>query len=148
MEATITKVFRFEAAHQLPNHDGKCRNPHGHSYKVAVRVTGPINHHKGHPKEGMVIDFADIKDIWDAKLKPKLDHRNLNEVFNFTTTAENLSIWIAKQLKENGIPIQEVEVWETETSSAKVTNSALVRYLEAEKFQSLRSLDQPSKVRA
>jgi 6-pyruvoyltetrahydropterin/6-carboxytetrahydropterin synthase len=40
--ATVRKCFTFDAAHQLPNHGGKCRHPHGHTYKVEVALTGPM----------------------------------------------------------------------------------------------------------
>lgn len=127
MRATVSKTFRFEAAHQLLNHDGKCSRPHGHSYKVAVRVRGSINRTSGHPKEGMVIDFADIKEAW-KKIEPMLDHQDLNQTLGgIVTTAENIAIWIGSQFNLAGIGIEEVELWETETSSVRVTNGDLLR---------------------
>ena len=56
----ITKIFTFETAHVLYNYDGKCKNMHGHSYKLFVTVKGiPIND-LDHPKNGMVVDFTQI----------------------------------------------------------------------------------------
>jgi 6-pyruvoyltetrahydropterin/6-carboxytetrahydropterin synthase len=121
--ACVSKVFRFEAAHSLPNHDGKCRNPHGHSYKVVVCIKGNIRNEPDHPKEGMVIDFADIKFVWRSALEPSLDHKDLNETLGIVTTAENIAGWIMSVFRLNLIPVDKVEVWETETSCASVTFS-------------------------
>ena len=69
----ITKIFNFETAHVLYNYDGKCKNMHGHSYKLFVTVKGNPIKDLDHHKNGMVVDFGDIKkivkeeivDIWD-----------------------------------------------------------------------------------
>ena len=117
---TICKTFTFEAAHRLPNHDGKCRNIHGHSYKVEVMMTSLLLNVSG-PKEGMVIDFSDLKAIWTAHLEPLLDHQDLNvTLINAVpvTTAENLARWIYSQFSER-VPISAVRVWETATAWAE-----------------------------
>lgn len=57
----ITKQFTFETAHALYGYDGKCRNVHGHSYKLSVTVIGQPITDKSHVKYGMVIDFSDLK---------------------------------------------------------------------------------------
>jgi 6-pyruvoyltetrahydropterin/6-carboxytetrahydropterin synthase len=132
MKATVSKIFRFEAAHHLPNHDGKCRNPHGHSYKVVVTCEGPIRGISGSsredddPKRGMVVDFAEIKALWKLELEPLLDHKDLNESLEGMipeTTAECLAVFICAQYRAKHFPVKEVEVWETETSKAVVTAS-------------------------
>ena len=70
----LTKIFHFEAAHALNGYDGKCRNIHGHSYELRVTVKGmPLNEH-GNPKNGMVIDFHDLKQIVNQEVVEKLDH--------------------------------------------------------------------------
>ena len=136
MKATISKTFRFEASHQLINHDGKCSNPHGHSYEVSVAVEGPVSAQKGDPKEGMVVDFSDIKDVWDEHLKPTLDHQDLNQHFLFPTTAENIAAWVCVVFARHGVPITSVTVYETATSSATVyladigSSSVLLQALE------------------
>ena len=70
MTTTLTKTFRFEAAHRLPNvaQGHKCGRLHGHSYQVDVIVEGDVN-----PQTGMVIDFAEITEAW-APLHAVLDH--------------------------------------------------------------------------
>ena len=70
----LTKNFRFEAAHALVGYDGKCRNIHGHSYELQVTVKGlPIND-ENNPKNGMVIDFLELKGIVNEEIVNRLDH--------------------------------------------------------------------------
>ena len=59
----ITKKFTFEAGHALYGYDGKCKNVHGHSYKLYVTVIGVPIADKDNVKYGMVIDFSDLKSI-------------------------------------------------------------------------------------
>lgn len=98
----VTKEFRFESAHQIPNHKGKCARLHGHSYKLEVSVRGLI--HAGDrdlSTGGMVIDFSDLKEIVSTLVIDRIDHYNLNEVLPpeyHPTTAENISYWIFHQL--------------------------------------------------
>ena len=74
MNIRVTKIFEFEAAHALDCHDGKCSNIHGHSYKLHVTVVGKPNRSKGDPKDGMVIDFSDIKQIVKSMVVGPFDH--------------------------------------------------------------------------
>src|SRR5215469_17693389 len=120
-KTTLSKTFRFEAAHHLPNHNGKCREPHGHSYRLVVYVEGKVNTHVGEPTEGMVMDFATISHVWKQHLEPVLDHKDLNQQFLFVTTAENLAAWILVQFHDHGIQAKSIELWETESSCAIVT---------------------------
>lgn len=124
MLATVSKKFRFEAAHQLMNHDGKCSDLHGHSYVVEVLCKGPINRIRDHAKEGMVVDFADIKAIWKERVEPKVDHQFLNETLDgIVTTAENIAAWILCEFHsaDPRIQVKSVRVWETATSMAEVS---------------------------
>ncbi len=76
IEQKISKEYRFEASHILPNHDGKCARLHGHSYRVVVEVVGDINDHKNTSEEGMIIDYA----VLNRLVKPiisEMDHRHL-----------------------------------------------------------------------
>ena len=70
----LTKIFHFEAAHALKGYDGKCRNIHGHSYELRVTVKGMPLNEPGNPKNGMVIDFHDLKAIVNQEVIEKLDH--------------------------------------------------------------------------
>jgi 6-pyruvoyl-tetrahydropterin synthase len=93
---------------------------------VVVCVKGDVNREQGHPKEGMVIDFADIKAVWKHSLEPQLDHKDLNDTLKdsvSTTTAENIAGWILATFRANFVLVDKVEVWETETSYASVTFS-------------------------
>lgn len=70
----VTKEFDFEIAHALWNYDGPCANIHGHSYILFVTVIGePIND-DNNPKNGMVIDFGDLKKIINQEIINPLDH--------------------------------------------------------------------------
>ncbi|MFD2566778.1 6-pyruvoyl trahydropterin synthase family protein [Pseudotenacibaculum haliotis] len=91
----ITKQFNFETGHALYGYDGKCRNVHGHSYKLSVTVIGsPIND-SSHVKYGMVIDFGDLKKIVNEEIVDVFDHAT---VFNQNTP----HVELAKELKDRG----------------------------------------------
>lgn len=70
----LTKEFSFECAHALTGYDGKCSNIHGHSYKLFVTIKGATNGENGEPKEGMVIDFRDIKEMVERVIIKVFDH--------------------------------------------------------------------------
>lgn len=113
----VAKEFRFEAAHKLPYHDGKCRGLHGHSYRFTLEVRGDLV--LSGPKYGMVIDYKDIGSVAKEILE-KLDHRYLNDVLGFEdTTAERISIWIFDFVKSKIPQLWAVSVKETENSSAR-----------------------------
>lgn len=78
----ITKQFTFEAGHALYGYDGKCKNLHGHSYKLSVTVTGSPITDSNNPKFGMVIDFGDLKKIVNEEIVDVFDHAT---VFNKNT---------------------------------------------------------------
>ena len=84
MKTTVTRTFRFEAAHQLPWHEGKCRNLHGHSYRLDVTVAGPVG------PNGIVLDFADLRAVVDREVVDRYDHRFLNDLMD-NPTAELLA---------------------------------------------------------
>ena len=64
----VTKEFNFEIAHALWNYDGPCANIHGHSYRMFVTVIGEPISVSENPKNGMVIDFGDLKKLLNKKL--------------------------------------------------------------------------------
>lgn len=70
----ITKHFDFETAHALYGYDGKCKNIHGHSYHLHVTVIGTPIENADHPKNGMVMDFGDLKNIVKEEIVVKFDH--------------------------------------------------------------------------
>lgn len=135
----ITKIFNFETAHVLYNYDGKCKNMHGHSYKLFVTVKGnPIND-LDHHKNGMVVDFGDIKkivkeeivDIWDHAVLVNGDspHKLLGEslesqghkvIFcDYQPTCENMLYDIAAKIKSklpSHVQLAYLKLHETENS--------------------------------
>lgn len=123
MLATIAKTWRFEAAHHLPNHDGKCRRPHGHSYEVTVAVTGEVKRPNGDPDEGMVVDFGRLTELWRRELEPALDHQDLNVTLasaSVPTTAENIAGLIGEAFRHAGFAVAYVELRETATGMVRV----------------------------
>ena len=91
----ITKKFSFETGHALYGYDGKCKNVHGHSYKLSVTVIGSPITDLSNVKLGMVIDFTDLKKIVNEEVVDQFDHAT---VFNQTTP----HIELAKELKDRG----------------------------------------------
>ena len=83
----ITKEFTFAAAHHLEGlpDTHQCSRPHGHNYTVKVELQAPILN-----EVGFVVDYGDLKPLKDY-IDQTLDHRDLNEVFSFQTSAENLA---------------------------------------------------------
>ncbi len=91
----ITKQFSFETGHALYGYDGKCKNVHGHSYRLDVTVIGKPISDASNVKFGMVIDFSDLKKIVKEEIVNVFDHAT---VFNKNTP----HIELAKVLKERG----------------------------------------------
>jgi 6-pyruvoyltetrahydropterin/6-carboxytetrahydropterin synthase len=106
----IFKDFTFDSAHRLPNvPDGhKCGRLHGHTFRVRLYVSGPVN-----PHAGWIIDFAEISEAWKP-LHKVLDHRFLNEIPGLENpTSENLARWIWLALKPALAALSKVRVQET-----------------------------------
>lgn len=114
----ITKRFRFEAAHQLPWHHGKCSRPHGHSYILDVTLSGPINPDATkHSDAGMVRDFADISDAVDPIISVYLDHHNLNDLMENPTAENIVARFIAPRLQTAfGDDLVGIRLYETATA--------------------------------
>jgi 6-pyruvoyltetrahydropterin/6-carboxytetrahydropterin synthase len=91
----ITKQFTFETAHALYGYDGKCRNIHGHSYKLDVTVIGEPITDMDNVKCGMVIDFGDLKKIVKTQVVDKMDHAII-------LNKETPHIELAQTLKSSG----------------------------------------------
>jgi len=115
----ICRRFHFDAAHCLPNHEGKCKNLHGHRWAVDVAITGPVNREGA--QDGMVYDFGNLKKAVDPVIE-ELDHHYLNDLLPFTPTAENLAESLYIHIN-NRLPLEVgvvfIRVWETEDSYAE-----------------------------
>ncbi len=98
----ITKLFTFEAAHALHGYDGKCKNLHGHSYKLRVTVIGTPIQDTSNVKFGMVLDFGDLKKIVKEEIVDVFDHAT---IFNKNTP----HIELANELKDKGHHIISVD---------------------------------------
>tara|TARA_B100001173_G_C15927389_1_gene521211 strand:+ start:245 stop:685 length:441 start_codon:yes stop_codon:yes gene_type:complete len=75
LKVRVTKEFKFEAAHALDGYDGKCQDIHGHNYHLKVTFLGEPIKDKSTSNSGMVVDFGEIKDFLNQKIKPLFDHR-------------------------------------------------------------------------
>ncbi|HSX08709.1 MAG TPA: 6-carboxytetrahydropterin synthase QueD [Candidatus Saccharimonadales bacterium] len=112
----VCKEFTFDSAHKLNNYNGKCANLHGHTYKLQICVKGEIQ------KNGLVLDFLDIKEVVKKKVLAVLDHKYLNDIIE-QPSAENITMWIWEQLHSSLPLIYEITLWETPNSFAKYTAS-------------------------
>jgi 6-pyruvoyltetrahydropterin/6-carboxytetrahydropterin synthase len=113
--AEIFKEFTFEAAHRLPHVPAghKCSRLHGHSFRVAIHVAGPVE-----PESGWLMDFAELKSCFEP-LYNVLDHNYLNEIDGLENpTSENIARWIWDHLKPRLPQLSGVLVQETCTSGA------------------------------
>jgi len=109
----IFKEFTFEAAHRLPQvpPGHKCSRLHGHSFRVAIHVQGPVG-----VESGWVMDFGDISQAFKP-LYERLDHYYLNEIDGLENpTSENIARWIWRHLKSSLPSLCKIVVRETCTS--------------------------------
>jgi 6-pyruvoyltetrahydropterin/6-carboxytetrahydropterin synthase len=137
----VTKFYDFEMGHALWNYDGLCKNIHGHSYKLYVTVLGEPSSDDSDKKNGMVIDFSDLKKIVKTEVVDRFDHSmviyknaphkkllELNEMYerhhvmDFQPTCENLVLHfvsIIKPLLPEGVILKNVKLYETASSFAE-----------------------------
>lgn len=138
----LTKAFTFETAHALHGYDGKCKNIHGHSYKLFVTVKGIPSEDINDVKLGMVMDFGDLKKIVNKEIVDLFDHAILlnensphkslgqkllseghNVVFtDYQPSAENMILWIVERIKPllpKNIDLVALKLHETENSYAE-----------------------------
>lgn len=138
----ITKQFSFETGHALYGYDGKCRNVHGHSYKLSVTVIGTPIQDSENVKFGMVIDFSDLKKIVKEEIVDFFDHATVfnkntphielaNELkdrghhvilVDYQPTSENMVIDFSEKIKgrlPSSIALHSLKLQETETSFAE-----------------------------
>lgn len=132
---TVTKTVKFDAAHVLTNHQGLCKNLHGHTYRVDISVS----QREGEDSD-MVIDFKDLKSIAEAVICDRFDHAFIYNTTSsgeceiaavveknsmrtvaipFRSTAENLAKYFFELLIVRIPNIASVKVWETAMSSAE-----------------------------
>ena len=137
----LTKIFRFEAAHALMGYDGRCRNIHGHSYEMRVTIKGMPIMDDSSPKNGMVMDFGDLKRIVNEEIIDHYDHafiinHNMSQdfidevkrnyeriiVLPYQPTTELMLIDFSKKIKSRlpeGIQLVKIFLKETEGSFAE-----------------------------
>ncbi len=133
----LTKEFNFEMAHALTGYDGKCKNIHGHSYRLFVTIEGKPETDSRSPKQGMVIDFGDLKRIVNKVIIEPIDHAFVvadNSPYNvglstktvvtpFQPTCENMLVHFAELLTPHlpaGVRLYSLKLYETATSYAEL----------------------------
>jgi 6-pyruvoyltetrahydropterin/6-carboxytetrahydropterin synthase len=110
----LKKEFTFDAAHRLVNYHGRCENLHGHTYRMAVEISGSPD------EEGMIVDFVKVKEIVKSEIISKFDHSYLNDIIP-QPSAENIARFaferLDTKLRGPNYEISAVEVWESPGSS-------------------------------
>ncbi len=137
----VAKRFHFEMAHALYGYDGLCKNIHGHSYNLEITVMGQALQQAQHPKDGMVLDFSELKNIVKKRIVARFDHslmvnsassqeqvklfkKNTERliVVDFQPTTENIVAYIAEILQQHlpiNVSLYKVRLYETVTSYAE-----------------------------
>ncbi len=122
----LEKSFSFEAGHILTHHDGKCSQPHGHSYQLTIHVQSAQLISKG-PKCNMVLDFYDISKIVKPLIENYLDHKWLNDSLHTDSpTVEFIAKWIFDYLDPLLPGLQAVSLYETTSSKVTYKRSILI----------------------
>ena len=114
----LRKEFTFDAAHNLIHYHGKCEALHGHTYRLAVVLSGTPD------DEGMILDFCELSRIVKERVVSRLDHSYINDILK-QPTAENIACWVWDQIEEEvsrpNCKLSLVEVWETRTSCVSLS---------------------------
>jgi 6-pyruvoyltetrahydropterin/6-carboxytetrahydropterin synthase len=143
----ITKQIEWDMGHRVTNHNSKCKNIHGHRYKVEICLEGNLINIPGISDEGMVMDFGDVKTIAIKYVHDVLDHGFMvwekdkllvsffkknntlkHLIVPFIPTSENIASWtfivLDKRYKnkyKTDLRLESIKVWETPTSAAICT---------------------------
>jgi len=119
----IEKIFSFEAGHLHVYHEGNCRRPHGHSYKLKIRLRHSQLAESG-PQKNMVMDFQAISAVVRPMIETYFDHHWLNDTLQTDTpTAEFIAYWIFCHLESRLPYLFSVTIAETDTVSATYQKS-------------------------
>lgn len=113
MKLRATKIFRFESAHSLPNHGGKCRSLHGHNYKLEVTFIGEMKTEG--PEKGMVMDFGNIKQAVNDYIK-HWDHKYLNDFIKNPTAEVMVAMLSHEFTNQRKLDVINIKLWETDDS--------------------------------
>lgn len=134
MLATVTRRFRFEAAHNNPYHNGACHRLHGHSYTLAVSVRGPVKPLiEGDPESGMVMDLSNLAAIVRENVIVRCDHQYLNDLGErfpnlYNPTIEFLIHWMWYEIAPHlpaGVKLAALTLHETAANSVTITHPDL-----------------------
>jgi 6-pyruvoyltetrahydropterin/6-carboxytetrahydropterin synthase len=135
----ITRRLEFDAGHRIPNHDSRCRHLHGHRYALEVTLTGEPIATRGDARQGMLMDFSEVRAIAQREIVDAWDHAFLawredrivleflaqlpqhrTVVFDEPPTAEHLALAAFTVLERaytsrygNGLKLERVRLYET-----------------------------------
>jgi 6-pyruvoyltetrahydropterin/6-carboxytetrahydropterin synthase len=149
----ITRRLEFDAGHRIPDHRSLCRHLHGHRYAIEVTVSGDITRQDGNPRNGMVLDFSEIKDVLRSTIVNRWDHAFLvysgdapiieflhtlpdhrTVILDVVPTAENLAAEAYRQLApkigelcEKSLTLENVRIFETPNCWADASRANLSR---------------------
>jgi len=145
MKTAITKVIEWDMGHRIPNHNSKCRNLHGHRYRLEATISGSLCSKEGDSSQGMVFDFGDLKKLMMTRIHDLLDHNFMwyekDEIYwsiesvlkkqnqrvilvGFIPTAENICRWIYDEMSgyeifNKDIVLEKIKLFETPNSWAE-----------------------------
>jgi len=103
----LTVEFGFSAAHHLPEAAGRCRNTHGHDYRLFVVLEGAVRE-----TDGMVIDFHEVDDIVEEAVLRQLQGADLNQLMD-CPTAERIAAWVLRKLEPVLPGVKAITLYET-----------------------------------
>ena len=117
MKAWIWRRVTFDAAHQLPFHEGVCKRLHGHTYAVELGVLSTVDE-----VTGMGIDLIDLKEFLYTNVVARFDHRLLNDALQgVQPTAESIAEYVAETASQHFHASVRVRVYETPNSWVEVS---------------------------
>jgi 6-pyruvoyltetrahydropterin/6-carboxytetrahydropterin synthase len=114
MRTSVNLAFTFEAAHQLPWHPGRCRDLHGHGYRLELTVEGPLD------ENGVVVDFDTLRADVEREVIGRYDHTYLNDLVD-NPTAELIAHDAWKALEAAGVAVARLRLYETPDSWVELT---------------------------
>lgn len=131
MIATVCKILDFPASHANDHHHGHCSRLHGHTWTLEIHCRGVLDTDPKSSSFGMVVDFADIKRVYEQHVEVKLEHQHLNDTLDLPEyTSEYVAAWIFQTMKPHLPSLVKIRLWEGKTSYAEVDSRSLNGTLE------------------
>lgn len=149
----VSKIIEWDMGHRIPNHRSKCKNLHGHRYRMELSLSGDLVQKQKESNEGMVIDFSDIKKMLESEILIPCDHSFMvadsdsimtsfykkhpelkHIIVPFIPTAEEIAKWCAEKINtrlkskyKGSITIYSLTIWETPTSNVQYLGKDFIK---------------------